>query len=153
MGVFTQKYRIEELARELEREVHRRFREVARMSAEDIAEQLIEEKGLDDICRDIDEAISEAEDMIWEDADSNVLYDFDNYLLATFDPYPEREEVDFDVIKTTACSEETENVVGKAIQAYAFELWRAGIRNELRNILKEKCSKVGRLRRVISRVI
>ena len=41
----------------------------------------------------------------------------------------------------------------KAVSVYAYELWRVGIEKRLRRILKEKFSKVGRLRRVISRVI
>lgn len=139
MGIFTDVDEIRRLSDELGALVRKRFREVARMDAEEIAENLIEEKGLDTVCRDINNAISEASDMIHEAADTNVTYDFDNFLLATFDPYPEREEVDDYIIKESACAEE-----------YAYELWRVGIRKELEEILKEKCAGV--VKRSLARI-
>ena len=41
----------------------------------------------------------------------------------------------------------------RAVTVYAYELWRVGIEKSLRRILKEKCSKVGRLRSILARVI
>jgi len=150
MGIFTDVDEIRRLSDELGALVRKRFREVARMDAEEIAENLIEEKGLDTVCRDINNAISEASDMIHEAADTNVTYDFDNFLLATFDPYPEREEVDDYIIKESACAEEPEFFVTKAAQLYAYELWRVGIRKELEEILKEKCAGV--VKRSLARI-
>lgn len=140
MSLFTDVDEIRELTSKLDSLVKRRFREIAKMDAEVIAEYLIEEKGLEEVCRDIDEAISEAEDWIHEDADGNVMYYFDNDLLLAFEPYPESEEVDQDIVKDIVCSGEADNFVEKAVSAYAYELWRAGIRNALEEILKEKCA-------------
>ena len=148
MGLFTGDREILKLVEDLDIRVRKKFREIARDEAEEIAKTLIDEKGLDDVCRDIYEAISEAEDYIHESADMLVTNDFDNFLLATFDPYPERTEVDDYIIKEIACSEEPENFVNKTIQAYAYELWRAGIRNALKEILEERCEKAGLLRRL-----
>jgi len=139
MGIFTDVDEIRELSSRLDGLIKKRFYEVARIDAKEIADELIEEKGLDDVCRDIDEAIAEADDRIHESADSNVIYDFDNFILATFDPYPEREEVDDYLVKEVACEEEPETFLGKAVQSYAYELWKAGIRNALREILEERC--------------
>ncbi len=152
MGVFTQVKEIEELTRRLESLVRKRFYEVARIDAEEIAESLIDEKGLDAVCRDIDEAISEADDKIREAADSNVTYDFDNFLLATFEPYPENQEVDDYLVKEGACAEEPEYFLNKAVQLYAYELWVAGIRNALKEVLKERCEKAGLFRRSLARI-
>ena len=150
MGVFTQKHRIEELARELSSEVQRRYYDVVEDSAKEIAEELIEEKGLDDICRDIDEAISYADEMIHYEADRLASPIYDSYLLATFAPYPEEQEVDETIVGYIACSEEFS--MDKAVTAYAYELWRVGIEKSLRKILREKCSKVGRLRSILAKV-
>jgi len=141
MGLFTDVDQIRELTNRLESLVAKRFREIAGIDAGEIAQNLINQKGLDAVCRDIDDAISEAEDMIHEVADTNVTYDFDNFLLATFDPYPERKDVDGFIIKEVACNEDPSLFVEKTMQAYAFELWKEGIKNELRKILKEMCAK------------
>ena len=152
IGVFTQKDEIERLARELEREVQRRFEEVVRMDAEEIAERLIDEKGLDDVCRDIEEAIDEAEPMIHYSAETNATYTYDNYLLATFAPYYEGKElVDEELVGLSVCGESEFNM-DRAVTVYAFELWRGAITEKLKEILKEKCSKVGRLRSVLAKV-
>lgn len=142
MGIFTQVDEISELTGRLGALVRRRFYEVAKMDAEEIAEVLIDERGLEEVCMDIEEALSEADDMIHESADSNIIYDFDNYLLATFDPYPENQEVDDYSVKEAACSEEPEMALTRAVQVYAYELWKAGIRNALKKILEEKCAAV-----------
>jgi len=152
MGVFTQKERIEELARELEREIHRRFEEIVKIDAEEIAKELIDRKGLDDVCRDIEGAIIEAEPMIHYSAENNATYTFDNYLLATFAPYYEGKElVDEDIVGELACSQ-IEFSLDRAVSIYAVELWKGAIEEKLREILKEKCSKIGRLSRVLARV-
>ena len=98
MGVFTQKHRIEELARELLSEIQRRYYDVVEDSAKEIAEEIIEEKGLDDICRDIDEAISYADEKIHYEADRLASSTYDSYLLATFAPYPEEQEIDETIV-------------------------------------------------------
>jgi len=151
MGVFTQKDEIERLARELASKIQRRYYDVVEDSAKEIAEKLIEEKGLDDICRDIDEALSYADEMIHYEADRLATAIYDNYLLATFAPYPEEQEIDETIVGDIACSEEFS--MDKAVTAYAYELWRVGIEKSLRRILREKCSKAGKLRRVLARVI
>lgn len=150
MGIFTQVDEIEQLSNRLSGLVRKRFYEVARQDAEDIANELIEEMGLEEVCMDIDEAISEADDKIYEVADTNVTYDFDNFLLATFEPYPENEQVDDHLVKENACAEDPEMVLTKAVQTYAYELWVAGIRNALKEILKEKCAGV--MKRGVARV-
>ena len=88
-----------------------------------------------------------------QNADSHVIYDFDNFLIGTFDPYPEKEEVDEEVIRMAVCEEREYSPTAKAMQAYAFELWRAGIRNALKEILIEKCKKAGLLRRAASKIV
>jgi len=108
-------------------------------------------EGLDDICRDIDEALSYADEMIHYEADRLATAIYDNYLLATFAPYPEEQEIDETIVGDIACSEEFS--MDKAVTAYAYELWRVGIEKSLRRILREKCSKAGKLRRVLARVI
>jgi len=152
MGVFTQEHRIEELARELEREVQRRFREVARIDAEEIAEELIDKKGLDDVCRDIEEAIREAEPMIHYSAECNATYFYDNYLAVAFAPSDIEDEVDEELVGLSVCGESEFNM-DRAVTVYAFELWRVAITEKLREILKEKCSKVGGLKGILARVI
>jgi len=150
MGVFTQKDEIERLARELASKIQRRYYDVVEDSAKEIAEELIEEKGLDDICRDIDEAISYADEMIHYEADRLALPTYDSYLLATFAPYPENQEVDETIVGEVVCGEEFD--IDRAVSVYAYELWRVGIEKSLRRILKEKCSKAGKLRSVLAKV-
>ena len=150
MGIFTEVGEIERLSSRLSELVGKKFYEVARDAAEEIAEVLIDEKGLDDICRDIDDAVSEASDMIHEAADLNVSYDFDNYLLVAFEPYLKNEKVDNYIVKEIACAEDSEIFLTKAVQAYAYELWRVGIENALREVLKEKCARA--LRKGLARV-
>ena len=141
---------IEELGSRLEGLVKRAYRELTRETAEEIANNLIEEKGLDDICRDIDEAIEEVEDQIDYEADRLSTYTFDNYLLATFAPYPESTEVDEDIIKELVCDKDF--TVDKVIGTFAYELWRIGIRKELEEILKKKCEEKGLLKSVLARI-
>lgn len=141
MGHLTWYKEIGELSERLENLVEKAYREIVKDEAEEIADELIDSMGLDAVCRDIDDAISEAEDLIHESADSLATTTFDNYLLATFAPYPEYREVDEDVIKTVCYDEFS---VDKAVAYYAFELWRVGIRNKLREILEEKCAGVKR---------
>ena len=150
MGVFTQKHRIEELARELSSEIQRRYYDIVEDTAKEIAEELIEEKGLDDICRDIDEALSYADEKIHYEADRLASSTYDSYLLATFAPYPEEQEIDETIVGDIACSGEFD--MDKAVTAYAYELWRVGIEKRLRRILREKCSKVGKLRSILAKV-
>ena len=145
MGVFTQVDEIERTARELRRIVLKRYREVVEDEAEDIAKDLVEEKGLRYVCMNIDEAIEseDVEERINEAADSYSTYNFDNALLATFDPYPEREEVDDYFIYDLVSTSKPENVVNTTIGAYAYELWRVGLRKALKEKLKEMCRKAG----------
>ena len=140
MSLFTDYEEIDELVSKLGARIRWAYNEITRSDAEEIADELINEKGLDYVCSDIDEAISEVEDWIHEDADAHVTYTIDNYLLATFDPYPENQEVEYDLVKPFACESEAEDVVDKAVLAYAYELWRIGIRNKLKEVLKERCA-------------
>ncbi len=139
MTLFTRDDKIERVFRELETLVLKEYRDTVKEDAKEIAKELIEERGLDYVCRDIYDALAEADDLIHETADSRVTYTLDNELLLLFDPYPEREQVDFDIIKEVASHAEAEDVVGTTVQAYAYELWKVGIRNALEEILKEKC--------------
>jgi len=148
MGIFTQVDEIENLVHRLDSLVKRRYREVVKRDAEYVASELIAQKGLAEVCRDLDDAIEEAEDIIHYTVETNVTYDFDNFLLATFSPYPESQEVDDEVIKEIACAENADVFVEKALQAYAFELWKVGVRNALKEILEERCKKAGLLARV-----
>lgn len=148
MGIFTDVERIERLDNELRREVRKRFWGTAKDYAEEIAEYLIEEKGLDDVCRDIDEAISEAEDYIHEDADTAVTYTYDNWLLALYAPVEIEEQIDEDLVKYSVCEEKPEYFMDRTITLYAYEIWREGIRMKLKEILKDRCAKVGLLGRV-----
>ena len=76
---------------------------------------------------------------------------YDSYLLATFAPYSEEQEIDETIVGDVVCSGEFD--MDRAVTVYAYELWRVGIEKSLRRILKEKCSKVGRLRSILARVI
>ena len=145
MGIFTRVDEIERLANELGRLVRLRYREVVEDEAEDIAKDLVEEKGLKYVCMNIDEAIEDedVEERINEAADSHSTYNFDNALLATFDPYPERKEVDDYFIYDLVSTSKPENVVDTTIGAYAYELWRVGLRKALKEKLKEMCRKAG----------
>jgi len=153
MGVFTQVDRIDELARELQREVQRRFWEVVESDARVIAEELISEKGLDDVCRDIDEALDNAEPHIHYMAESNATYYIDNWLLATFAPREAEDLVDEELVRLSVCEKE-EFSMDDAVTIYAIDMWRNAIREKLKEILREKCAKVGllgKLRAVIRR--
>jgi len=152
MGVFTQKRDIDQLARELTNKIQRRYYDVVEDSAKEIAEELIEERGLEEICRDIDDAVSIADDRIHYEADRLATMTFDNYLLATFAPYPESEEVDQDIVGEMVCGRGEFNL-DTAVTAYAYELWRTGIEKKLKEILEEKCEKAGLLRRGLARII
>ena len=144
MSLFTDDERINTLVNELSGLVTKRFYEVAKRDAKEIADELLEEYDLSDICTDIDDFISEnADTYIHEDADANVINDFDNFLLATFEPYPENEEVDDYIVREAACSEEPSIFLEKAVQAYAYELWYNGIKNALKEYFEELCSKAG----------
>lgn len=149
MGVLTwHDKEIEELSKRLDGRVKKAYYEIVKDEAKELAEELIDSMGLDAVCRDIDDAISEAEDWIHERADRLVTYTFDNYLLATFAPYPEYQEVDEDVIGELSCGGEFS--VDRVITNYAYELWRVGIRKELEEILKEKCAGV--VKRSLARI-
>ena len=147
MGIFTQVNEIERLANELGRLVRLRYREVVEDEAEDIAKDLVGEKGLRYVCMNIDDVIYDdyVEERIKEAADSYSTYNFDNALLATFDPYPEMKEVDDYFIYDLVSTSKPENVVDTTIGAYAYELWRVGIKNSLKEKLKEMCRKAGYL--------
>ena len=144
MSLFTNDERINTLVNELSELVNRRFHEIAKIDAKDLAEDLLESYKLSEICVDIDDFISTAaSDKICEVADTDITYDFDNFLLATYDPYPESREVDEYAIRDIACSEEPSMFLTKAVQAYAYELWCQGIKNALKEYFEELCSKAG----------
>jgi len=149
MGIFTQVDEIENLARRLSSEVTRRFYRVVERRAEELSEELIESKGLQNVCADIDEAIESIEDAIHYDAEIYSTYTYDNYLLVSSIPYSEKKDVEeeyMDVIKERVCGEDFH--VDKAINDFAYFIWYTNIRNELRKLLEEKCKKAGLLARV-----
>jgi len=150
MGVFTKMDRIDELARKLSHEVQRRYYDVVEDSAREIAKELIDEMGLSNVCRDIEEAIIKADEKIHYEADRLASSTYDSYLLATFAPYPEEHEVDETIVGDIACAGEFD--MDKAVTAYAYELWKVGIEKTLRRILKEECKRVGLLRSVLAKI-
>jgi len=149
MGIFTQVDEIENLARRLSSEVTRRFYRVTEERAKELAEELIESKGLQSVCADIDEAIEGIRDAIHYDAEIYSTYTYDNYLLVSSIPYSEKEEAEeyMDIIRERACSDEYFHV-DSAIHDFAYYIWYTNIKNELRKLLEEKCKKAGLLARV-----
>jgi len=147
VSIFTQEVEISELLSRLSDLVTKRYHKVAEMEAEEIADTLFDTMGAELVCSDIDDAISEADDYIWEKADTDTTYTLDNDLLYLVDPYPENKEVDLDLVNDIACSEckSRGDVLTKAVGAYALELWRVAIREKLREVLEKRCSELGLL--------
>lgn len=145
MGIFSDIPEIVELSDRLEMAVRKRFKKVCKMDAEEIAKWLFEEKTPEGICSDIDGAIEKAEDLIHQDANTNITYNFDNWVVA----YAElkKDEVDWDTIangirERASDIADYESLV-PAMAEYAYEAWVTGIRDALKEILKEKCEEYG----------
>ncbi len=119
--------------------VYRKFHELAKRDAEDIAQTLFDEIGANEVCKDISQSISQSEEMIQSFAECESSNDFDNALLAIFHIYPEEEMVNNRRIKEVACSKNPEAFFNEAIRARAHELWVAAIKRYLREVLENKC--------------
>ncbi len=147
MGVITEDWKVKSLSDDLGENVIRRFREVAKREAEEIADFMLSSYGADIVCEDIDESIDDALDLIESRIVSKRLHldRLDSFLLGAYNPSPERFDVDYDTIDEEVCEVvcdiDPEEVVDRAVKGYAFELWKSGIRRSLRSVLRSKCRR------------
>jgi len=143
MSIFTDVPEILEAENKLCQLVKERFNRVAEIDAEDLFENLVNELGMDEVCRDPDAAIEYAEDEGWihEAADDNLIYTFDNELVRFCECA--KDEVDMDeamyIAKQDICFGEKEPDWA-VDSAYAYEAWKAAIKEKLREIINKKCA-------------
>ena len=147
MGVFSDDVKIYTKIESVGHDIQKKFRKVAKEKADEIADKLIIELGLDEICHDIDEVINMHRGYIDWEVNELTESPFDNYLVAFFEPTTQETPIDQAVIGQNICEylcEERrfDKFVDKTIEEFAEEIWRTEIIENLRSILEEKCEEI-----------